>query len=48
MTSLSNRHIGMLGSWVGRLMSFIKVVFCLRVIAFPLMLSGLADIKMRT
>ena len=40
MTSLSNRHIGMLGNWVGMLMSFIKVVFCLRVIVVLPLKSG--------
>ncbi len=48
MTSLAGRHIGMLVSWPGMLLVFLPVFFCLRVIAFSLMLSGHLHFKTRT
>jgi len=48
MTSLAGRHIGMLVSWSGMLLVFLPVFFCLRVIAFSLMLSGHLHFKTRT
>jgi hypothetical protein len=47
MTSMAGRHIGMLVNWIGMLMRFLQVLFCLCVIAFQLMLGGYLDFKMR-